>query len=555
MVRSHIRTCAAAVVAIGLVAGSTEASAQTAAPSVVTAESAAALAESIDAGLRQWFPATGATTDYQWDGTAKATAVGDHYDVDLPSLRIAGHDGSRFVVGVVKLALTPEAGGLLGVGITLPSPMSLLAADGSPDGDFTIGTQHFSGLWLPALGTFVKIDGRYGDLRAASPKDSSRLAIGEVTIHTDLAEAPAGRWTGPSALGVSKLDLIDEHGVQIVHLGGFALSATVTGMDLKAAVALGREGKGLDDLKQAIALGDQLTGNAETADGKVAKEEEAKTGKEGQDEAQSAEEAKDTVRRLTLIQDLLTGIAAKLELSDLAVTASAESGTVTLGHVGIQGGIQRDQGQSTVTVGYDHDGLKLAFATVPQNLLPQKVEFLIDLANLPTGKLMSVLQKLEVAKAAGNEKSVEDANRELAESFYQPGIRLSVKSLHVETPAAAVKLEGEARLDSAAARGAVAGFDMVLRGLDALTKQLQPTPGAKPDEETQNVLAVLAMLQVMGAPGKDQSGNDTRTYKLQMTSEGKVLLNGADLTAMVQLGQPQDATPTAPGAAPKPAAP
>jgi len=169
MVRSHIRTCAAAAVSIGLMAGSTGAPAETAAPPAVTAESAAVLAETIDAALRQWFPPTGATAGYRWEGQVQATAAGDHYDVAFPALSITSKDGSRLGLGSVRLALAPDADGAWEVGATLPGQITLLAADGSSDGDVTIGAQHFSGRWVPALGTFVKIDGSYDNLQAASP--------------------------------------------------------------------------------------------------------------------------------------------------------------------------------------------------------------------------------------------------------------------------------------------------------------------------------------------------------------------------------------------------
>ena len=118
------------------------------------------------------------------------------------------------------------------------------------------------------------------------------------------------------------------------------------------------------------------------------------------------------------------------------------------------------------------------------------------------------------------------------------GSKLRIDSLQIDTPATAATLKGEARFHPQAAFGVVAGFDMVMRGLDAAMKQMQPAPGGKVDEETQSTLAMLSMVQVMGAPGKDASGRDIRTYKLELGADGRINLNGADMSALLGGGKP-----------------
>ncbi len=559
MVRSHIRTCAAAVVAIGLVAGSTGASAETAVPSAVTADSAGALAQTIDAELRQWFPSAGT---YQWEGQVKASAAGDHFDVDLPSLGIVSGDGSRLGVGVIKLALTPDPDGSLGVGITVPSQIRLLAADGSPDGDFTIGSQHFFGRWLPTLGTFVKLDGSYGDLRAESRKDSSRLAIGSITVSTDLTEAPAGHWTGPSALIIDKLDMIDEHGTPVVHLGSAAVEGTVSGMDLARAVTLGDQlaEEGVagtvgtaatpGTAKEPANAGDLKVGK-EGDDAKAGKEE---VGKEGHEDAKVSQDDREDAkaswaelhRELISFQGLFSGASGKVRVNDLMVKTGADGGTVTLGQLVMHGSVDGlDQDKATIALGYDQDGFKMVPNPAPQDFLPEKVEVRLGASDLP---LRSLVQRLIDATASYDDKMLEEIGQQLAHTFIDAGSRLRIETLRIDTPVAAAKLEGEARLDPKTALGAVAGFEMVVRGLDVLAKQIQPAPGAKGDDESQNLAAGVAMLQVMGAPGKDESGRDVRTYKLKLGADGKVLLNGADLSAMLQMNQPQGEAPPALGA-------
>ena len=116
----------------------------------------------------------------------------------------------------------------------------------------------------------------------------------------------------------------------------------------------------------------------------------------------------------------------------------------------------------------------------------------------------------------------------------QAGSRLEVKALSLDTPAAAATLKGAATFDGKAAFGLVAGLDMVLRGLDSTMKQLQPAPGAKPDPEVQKTLATLSLAQALGAPGKDETGRDLRSYKFDLGPDGRIMLNGADMSAVLQ---------------------
>ena len=568
MVRSHIRTCASAVVAIGLAAGSTEASADVTVPPVVTAESAAALADSIDAEVRQW--SSPASSGYQWAGKTTAAAVGDHYDVTLPSLRLIGEQ-AQFDIGVIKLGLTPAADGAIDVAAVLPSQIAVLDVDGQPDGHVVIGSQHFNGRWLPSLGTFVKVDGAYGDLQASSPENGSRFTVGTLTFKVDLAQTPAGRWTGPSAFDINRVDVFDEHGVQRAHFGALTLSTLVSDLDLKQALALDVNGKGSNAGETKVAKEEDAksgkdedgdakgegakSGNEVAAKDEDAKDEDAKTGKDAPSEAKekaavdnenkkTLEEFRNLLQHLTAIHESLASLSAKLELKDVAVTTEG-IGPVKLDQLGIEGGVKHDGEMSTISIGYDHDGLKMTSHSVPPGLLPQKVDVSVDLSSLPAVKLASLLLRVNEAKASGDDKGAEAASRDLLVSLYQPGVQLNVKSLHIDTPMAAVKLNGDARLDGTAKQGAVVSVDMVLRGVDALVKEVQPAPGARPDEEIQNLAAILTMLQVMGTPSKDESGRDVRDYKLRMGPDGKVLLNGTDLSAMLPSNQPQGAAPAA----------
>jgi len=513
MVRSYFRTCAAGAVALGLAAApavvsagpaeapATAVTAPAAAPAV-TAETAASLAATLDAGLRQWFPPTGSSATYRWDGRTGVTPAGDHYDADLPSLEITSDDGSRAVVGVIKLALIPNGDGSWGVGLSVPPQITLLGADGKPEGDVTIGSQRFFGRWLPSLNTFVKADGSYGDVRAASKKDGNRFEIGSLVLRTDLTEQPAGRWSGPSTLVLNKLVAVDEHGVQVARLGSAAIEASMSGMDLGNALVLGTQ--------------------------------PAPPAAAGQPPAK--EDAQAAVRRhLTMLHGLLGAASAKLRITDLTMTAPGDGSSFTIGQITLRGGIDGlDNGKSTLSLGYDHAGLKIEPNPGPREFTPEKVEFAVSATDLPNVGLWAALEKLlQPAPGQTDDQAGQQFLVDAQTALTQGGSKLRVDSLQIDTPATAATIKGEARFNNQSVFGIVANLDMVMRGLDAAMKQLQPAPGAKVDEDTQSTLALLSMVQVMGAPGKDASGRDIRTYKLELGADGKITLNGADMSALL----------------------
>jgi hypothetical protein len=501
MVRSLSRSLPAGLIVIGLAGWSSAALAQAAAPAL-TPEGAAALADQVDKGVRLWFPPTGEGAAFQWDGRTAAVVAGDHYNVELPALQVTNDDGSRLGVGKITLALKPEADGVWGVGLAVPSPIAMLAADGKPEGELTIGRQSFTGRWLSRLETLVKADGTFGDIKAVSKKDKSLLQIGAILVRTDLAEAAPGRWSGPSALSLQNFAMNDEHGIQVARLGSVAIEADVVGMDLNHAATLNQKAEAIPAAEGALALR----------------------------------------KRLALLNGLFSSAQGRVVLSDLALTAPADGSNVRLERIGIRLGVEGfDQEKSTLSVGYDHAGLKLEPPPGPTDFLPVKVELALAAASLPNNGLWATFTKALDAPAGKDDTIGQALAGQLLGALTQAGSKLRIDALNLDSAALAARVKGEARFNAQSPMGVVADINMSLRGLEAAAKQLQPKPGAKVDEEAQNILAMVTMAQAFGAPAKDEAGRDIRTYALQLDAGGRMMLNGADMSALF---------PTAPAPAP-----
>ena len=318
MLRSWIRGGAAAVVVFGLAAGGARAETP-----AVTSEAASALTDTLDIGLRQWLPSAGAKAGWHWAGRPLVTPAGDHFEVDLPALTISSDDGSGIQAGVIKLTLAPQADGAWLVGLIVPGRFLMAAPDGKADGEITIGSQHFSGRWLPALGTFVTLDAGLGALRAASKKDATRLEVGSLALRTDLAEQAPGRWSGPGSLSLGGLVMVDEHGAEVARIGSVVVDSAISGLDLAKLVKIGA-----------------------TAD---------------------------ATRHPELLRGLIAGITAKLAVGDTTMTASNDGSSFTVKEVAAHGGLEGLDGEySSVTLGYRHAGLSLAPNPGPREFTPRE---------------------------------------------------------------------------------------------------------------------------------------------------------------------------------------
>ena len=468
----------------------------------VTSETATALTDTLDIGLRQWLPSAGAKAGWHWAGRPLVTPSGDHFDVDLPSLTISGEDGSSVQAGVIKLVLTPQADGSWQVGVTIPGRIGVLATDGKPDGDITIGSQHFAGRWLPALNTFVTLDAGLGSVRAVSQKDPTRLELASLGIRADLSEQPPGRWSGPGSLTLSGLAMVDEHGVEVARIGSIALEATATGLDMARMVKAGSSA--------------------------------------------------DAARHPELLRDLLASFTAKLTVSDTTMTAATDHSSFTVKEVAVHGGVDGLDGeQSAIAVGYRHAGLALTESPESKRFVPEKAEMDVAVTSLPNAGLWAAVEALLKPTPGKTDQQLgERFSQAVMAALTNAGSQFVIKALSLDTPAAAATLKGNATFDGKAAFGLVASVNTVLRGLDGLIKDMQPTPGAKPDPEAQKTLATATLVQALGAPGTDESGRDTRTYKLELGPDGKITLNGTDMSAVLQ--SVQGAPPGKGGPATKP---
>ncbi|MBK4718753.1 hypothetical protein JJL56_07730 [Azospirillum sp. YIM DDC1] len=503
----------------------------------VTEDGARALAAALKDGLARWFPKSGDDeTELRWSGEPVATPAGDHYKVALPALTAVSDDGTTADIGTIHLTVKPQDGNTHAVTATLPDRVAILD-NGKPSATVKLGRQRISALWSGAYETALSMDAELGDLSVTSDrkgkkgkKDESALTVGAITVAGELkpdgtAAAGTPLWSGPGALSISNLRFLDETKKEVLNLGGLTMEGTYTRVDLARADAMQR-------LTQAHALAGTQPPAAEL---------------------------------IPLMQNLMAGASGRVRLSGLTALNPEDGTRLALGQLVLRGSTEDlDKPMASTTFGIESSGLTLEPEMVPKAFMPDKLDIQLSTAKLPTASLwrafadLATLAESQAALGEEDEEDEEDGEEEatlpddgtdeaemsaignrLMGAMAEVGTELRIDRFVVNTPATSGTMTGAMRMAANSAFGAVGSSTVLLRGLDAATKAMQPKPGRKADESTQNALGVIAMLQAFGQASKDDAGNDVRSYKIDVTETGQFLLNGADMSALMGMGQPE----------------
>lgn len=503
---------------------------------VVDDAGARALATTLKSGLNRWFPA--ATEDseglgFEWEGETTVKPAGDHYDVALPRLSAEDSGGTRIEVGTILLTVTPQDAGLFGISVTLPGKIAIQTLDEEeedyvPAANVALGRQSFTGTWSAALETLLTVNAAYNDVTIASPDGKGKVSVGSLTMAQELKPDGATTWSGPAAIAIANISALDETKREAFKLGGLAVENTYIRADLAKISALQK-------LSQQIAA----SGKPPT-----------------------------TTQVLPMLHGLIGGFTSKLRMTGLSATDSSDGSTFSLGQMSFRGGVEDlDQAFATASFGLEAREFGMTPSPAPTAFTPKAVEFQLSLAKLPNAALWKSFSDLIVAAEAEEKAKAQPpakgtkgkppappagpaaadlAMQSAMAALIEAGSELRLDTLSVDTPATAGSASGALRVAAQSPFGVTGTTTILLKGLDAAVKAMQPAPGAKPDKETQDALGMIGMLQAMGQVSQDPSGAEVRSYKIDVTETGQLLLNGADMAPLLSGGgEPAPAAPPA----------
>ncbi|WP_044560261.1 hypothetical protein [Azospirillum sp. B4] len=512
----------------------------------VTQAAADALAQRINVQLRDTPHAPGSRMGLT-AGTASVSAEGDHYLLTLtgmefgipfgtgtmpaPTETATGTGkakngaatpgptpvGTTIHVGTITVTLRPGPhGNLVGDG-TLPSTITLTGWSGESNGRIALGHPYLHMALRPDARAIDVADLSASDVRFHDGHDGLILTLGSIATHWVVDNKRAVSTTDPDQLEINDLTLYTSATPAgaprpWLHVDHQTLLST------RAAVATPNPANGL-----RLPMPDSATARADLQGLSVISQATPET----------------PPRTTFLIR------AASLELDEKGLTGDRAAIALGMHHEGLtlpppatpapanpQGAGPGAPAPSPETASQPQAGMA--------PVIPTSARVHLTLTDLPFRTLMNTSVELNATPPA---TVAEQQARGLAvmqrglKALGQAHTRLAIDGLDMQSASLALAGTGAFLFDEASPRGIVGTLSLVLR-------QLSPGEGTE-----RTPLAMAAMLQAMGAPGKDEKGQAIHRYVLELDKAGHMLLNGRDMSQPIQI------KPATPPAGPRPAAP
>ncbi|MGK9235261.1 DUF2125 domain-containing protein [Inquilinus limosus] len=198
---------------------------------------------------------------------------------------------------------------------------------------------------------------------------------------------------------------------------------------------------------------------------------------------------------------------------------TAKTASLTVGIGSLSAGVaivQKDPDAARMTMRLDTTDITVDHRSPYADWIPTKGVIQLSLDDMPFRQILtsSILHGREDPDA--DTRSMQAAHT-----------RIGIDRVHFEAPAASLELSGTTMLDPDAVLGQTGTLRMRLTGIDGLVKALQADPQAS------QAAAGLSVLQVLGRQTTLPDGRSARDYDIVIDPSGKVLVNGADVQALV----------------------
>jgi hypothetical protein len=187
--------------------------------------------------------------------------------------------------------------------------------------------------------------------------------------------------------------------------------------------------------------------------------------------------------------------------------------------------------QTGYSARYVHEGVALRDDQTPFNVfVPSAVSVAMVISGLPSGELRDALSNGIATGTFDQDSFWSDLFDSMITAAVDNGAEIRVAPFELTSPALAVSASANLTGNDRSPLSAVGTGDIVIRGLEDAARALLGDPqGSGPDSPA----AAIAIISAMGQAGTDSSGRPTRSYHIELDEQGRVMLNGNDLSALI----------------------
>ncbi|MGZ9097234.1 MAG: hypothetical protein ACXW30_02930 [Micavibrio sp.] len=454
------------------------------------------------------------------EGDVLVEPAGRYYAITLPHLSVVEKDGSYTDIGILAMNAMPgEKPGEWKMTVAVPTPIMGYDAEKKPVLRIDIGKQSFTGLWNESVGNFTKLDARYEDITALQSAEGMTLKIPKASVLYDLTPSITGKtWSGPVQYLMENISLTKDGDPGQSRIGKIAIDMMVYDYSPD-------EVRSYQDKINAMAESMSAAPDAEI----------------------SAEQAKGLYNLIfDFISTVWDGFDSTVTISDLELSRPAipgsPAGKIVLKKAGFgfnAKGFRSNNVALRLTTQYE--GLSLVPAPAGfEEATPSRLNMEISIDKLPYKELVAMgRQTLQTAsdQPDGNKVAGMQAAELIPQLLTQAGTYLKISKSFFGNSTYNVQMDGQMNANLKAVMGADGKARLEVFGLDQLVGMLKTRlkdPALTPEQKQslQGTLVTLTVLQLSGQQGKNAEGQPVRSYDLELTNEGKIMVNGADLSAI-----------------------
>lgn len=483
-------------------------------PAAAQAQATAEGADKIRLGLKDWIATHLATADksvvVNFQGPITVEPQGKSYKAVIPKSEVVfadGGDPSRLALDPVELVLTPQENGWLDTVATIPTTYRVVPSKGDDKGvELTIGTQALRGVFAPQYHAFMSLDGKLGQITARSlnPAEAKgAVRIDGIVLAGDSTAVGPDTYDSTGTVGLSGVSFTDETGAQLFRLDG----ASVEGKAAAANLAALRDfSDKLTDLQKRYPV---------EPGGEMPKEFLAALGKVFESTPK-------------LFNDF--GFSYGLKGVEVTPGAGEDVNRVTLASAGFGVGLA-GAAQDASTFRITFDLAQLGIDPLPEfgQFIPHSATVDLALTNLPNQALLQALTgMLDSSATLGPDQAAEIAVAQLQQAVMNGNGALEIRSFKASSPLTSIDLTGTLRPNAKAPLMMTGEARLVVTGLDKALEAAKAVPDGV------EMVQGLTVLQTMGAE-ETVDGQPARTYKLEISEKGDILLNGTDLKPLLGL--------------------
>lgn len=436
------------------------------------------------------------------------------YRVDVTGLKGKDSDRGQWAdVGDVAFSVEETKPGYYHVfDLAVPSSVPIYGGDGKRIALLAYALQRFDGVWVGALSNFLELDLLVTDVRFGLADGSFVLKLERLGGISRAQQGSNGR-TDQQAKGRAT-------GLHAEAPGDFALDiaevsgeTSMTGMDLEAYAQLTRE-------------------------------YEALAGREG---GASEADLAALIQRMSALNVLPGGFAERFSVSDVRATDAAGQSQFRLDHGEMDfAGSGLDQALAELRFGMKHENLDLgenarAQAGPLAALVPRNHSLVASVERLPADRLWhALLRTLAFAASQGglegqasgpmNQMLMFMFLGEALPALTEAGTKIKLPHFMIESDAAKLTADGAFDVNPAAPQGFTGAMQVAITGLDRVIALLEEEVKAG----NQDAIAGLGMANWLKGLGRRETDGQSQAvdrYSLQLTADGRTLLNGQPFLA------------------------